>query len=293
MSPALSPATRWLLSLPGLIAGAVLVGFPVAILVWLSAMQRHTYEASGQFAGLQNYFQLAADREFWNSVWLTAEYTVMTVSLQVIIGLLGALALVRFRRAAAPLLALMLLPYVLPTVLVAFVWRWMLDPSIGFVNVWGSILGVIPRDFGWFTKTHILATLVFVGAWQFFPFALLLLYAKLVSIPRARYEAAAADGYSPLQSLFRVTMPELVPVTTTVVLLRGLFMATKFDAVWLLGGQEAVGKWIQTLPVMAYRVTFEAQNAGLGAAVSVMLLAVLMAIACIATGVMYVRRSTS
>lgn len=289
VSVQLSRSARMSLAAPSLVAIAFLTVIPVALLVWLSLHERHAYAAHGRFIGLANYLDLLHESRFWRSVWLTAAYTVSTVVLQLVVGLLGAVALRRVRRIAPVILSLVLLPYVLPTALVALVWRWMLDPSIGIVNAWGSAVGLVSHDFVWFGKDHIFLTVTLVGVWQFFPFVLLLLYAKLISIPHIRYEAAAVDGYSPLQAFFKVTLPELFAVLSAVLLLRGLFMATKFDAVWLLGGREATGRWIETLPILTYRTTFEAQQAGKGSTIAVALLLILLACTVIVIGIDYAR----
>lgn len=267
---------RLLLLLPGTLAIGLFILLPTALVLLVSLQEMHTFDPARHWAGFDNYWGLLRTASFWHSVLITLGYAISSVILQLGVGLAGALALARQRRGVGFILAASVLPYVLPTVLVSVVWRWMLDPSYGIVNTWGARLGCLPHDFNWFGKGMVLTTVVLVSVWQFFPFVMLLCYARLITIPKVRYEAAAVDGLSPARQFWRVTLPELRPVLASIVLLRTLWMFTKFDTVWLLAGREAVGEYVRTLPVLSYMMTFDNLQAGIGAAVAMLLVLFLL-----------------
>ena len=265
-----------IMTIPGLVAIFAAVIFPIAMVATFSLQDRSGYSNSGTFIGLKNFANLIQSSEFTAALKTTCLYALFSVGLQLILGLLSALALKAWNKGTGLLLSMLLLPYVLPTILVAVVWRWFLHESLGILNVWLLAIGIIDAPIIWYSQALVFMTLVIVSTWQFMPFVTMLCYASLVSIPNRRYETASINGLGPVRTFVRVTLPELRPVIMAVVLLRGLWMFTKFDTVWLLVGKDAVGKFAQTLPVLSYRLTFEGGRVGLGSAVAIFLLIVLV-----------------
>jgi multiple sugar transport system permease protein len=127
-------------------------------------------------------------------------------------------------------------------------------------------------------KDWIMVSLILVSVWQFFPFVVLGLLARLQSVPNELYEAATVDGAGPLQRFFHVTLPQIRNVLFVIVMLRGIWMFTKFDTPWLMiqgGGAET---YIRTLPIYTYMRTFAYYEAGLGAAMAVTMFLMLAAV---------------
>jgi multiple sugar transport system permease protein len=120
-----------------------------------------------------------------------------------------------------------------------------------------------------------LSTIV-MSVWQFFPFVLLSILARLQTIPEELYEAAKVDGATPLRRFVHVTLPQIRGILFVVILLRSIWMFTKFDTVWLMGEGAGAGRYIRTLPVYAYMRTLTYYQAGLGAAIAVIMFAILM-----------------
>src|SRR5574342_1178054 len=123
-----------------------------------------------------------------------------------------------------------------------------------------------------------MASTIFVAVWQFFPFVVISLLARLQTIDLQLYEAAAIDGAGPLRRFAHVTLPELRQVLFVVVLLRTFFMFTKFDVPWLMATGGGLQELIQNLPMLAFRRTFRVFLAGEGAAISVALFGMLVAL---------------
>jgi multiple sugar transport system permease protein len=130
-------------------------------------------------------------------------------------------------------------------------------------------------------RSHIMTSLILVSVWQFFPFVLLSVLARLQTIPTELYEAARVDCAGPISRFIYITLPHLFSVLFVVVLLRTIWMFTKFDTVWLLTQGGGAEKYIRTLPVYAYRRAFQYYEAGTGAAASVMMFLILVIFATI------------
>jgi multiple sugar transport system permease protein len=119
-------------------------------------------------------------------------------------------------------------------------------------------------------------SLILVSVWQFFPFVILSILARLQTIPPELYEAATMDGAGVWHRFFHITLPQIRNVLFVVILLRSIWMFTKFDTVWLMGGEGAVGRFIRTMPVYAYMRSFTYLQSGMGATLAVIMFFLLM-----------------
>jgi multiple sugar transport system permease protein len=128
----------------------------------------------------------------------------------------------------------------------------------------------------WLTHGTIMWVLIVLSVWTFFPFVLVNVLARLQTIPPELYDAARVDGASAVRQFFHVTLPQLRNVLLIVLLLRGIWMFTKFDVPWLLGFGGGAGEAIRTLPVFTYQRSFTYYQAGMGAALSNIMLALLL-----------------
>jgi multiple sugar transport system permease protein len=170
--------------------------------------------------------------------------------------------------------ALVLMAWILPTVVSANVWRWLLDGTYGLVNAVLSSLGLLDHDVFWLGRPNTaLLAVTTATAWTFAPFAMVLLLAGLQGLPRALYEAARIDGANAWQQFVRITLPLLRPVSLTTALLCFIYTFKTFDTVFLMTGGGPGGA-TQTLPIYAYREAFEFFDFGSAAVATTVLLAV-------------------
>ena len=137
--------------------------------------------------------------------------------------------------------------------------------------------GVVHDPISWLGADHIMLSLIAVSVWQFFPFVLLAILARLQTIPEELYDAAKGDGASAVGRFVYITLPHIRGILFVVILLRSIWMFTKFDTVWLMGEGAGAGRFIRTLPVYAYMRTFTYYQAGLGSALAVVMFGILMA----------------
>jgi multiple sugar transport system permease protein len=271
------PVTGVLLLLPALLLLLLLTLYPVLYGAWISLFNKHSFFPEQSFVGVANYAAILSDVEFWASVRRGAVYSLTTIALQIVLGV-GAAVLLNERFPGTNILrAIVIFPYVVPTVVAVIVWKWLLDSQFGLVNYVLQSTGVADHPISWMGRDWIMTSLILVSVWQFFPFVMIGVLARLQTIPLELYEAATVDGASALQRFWHITLPQLKSVLFVIVLLRSIWMFTKFDTPWLMiqgGGAET---YIRTLPVYTYLRTFAYYEAGLGSAMAVAMFMMLAA----------------
>jgi len=261
---------------PALILILGLTIYPVAYSIWLSLLEKHSFFPQERFVGLENYFYLWKDAEFWSSLWLGIVYSIWTIVFQVVLGVAAALILNETFVGRGLVRAIVLFPYMVPTIVAVILWKWLLNDMYGVVNYWMVALRMVRDPISWLGADHIMLSTIIMSIWQFFPFVLLSILARLQTIPPELYEAAKVDGASALRRFVHVTLPQIWGILFVVILLRSIWMFTKFDTVWLMGEGAGAGRFIRTLPVYAYMRTLTYYQAGLGAALAVIMFAILV-----------------
>jgi multiple sugar transport system permease protein len=263
-----------------------LVIFPAIFSIWISfhdvGLNNLNDVFHAPFVGLGNYRNVLNDFAFkfqglrsMGAAVTSVVYSISSTVLTVAIGLIAALLLNRPFRARGLTRAIFLFPYVAPIVSVAFVWRWILDPRpSGVLNDILMSAGVIDLPKAYLAKRGLALLLVIIfEAWRYFPFAMLMILARLQAVDRTLYEAADVDGANTWHKFRHVTLPELRYVLGAVFLLRLIWTFNKFDDIFLLTGG---GFGTNVLPVLTYQFSFKSFNFGKGAANAMILLAILV-----------------
>lgn len=275
------PVIGVLLMVPAVTLLLLLTLYPVLYGVWISFFNKHSFFPQQTFVGFGNYLFLLQDPEFWAAVWRGAVYSISSIVLQIVLGVAAALLLNQVFPGRNILRAIVMFPYVVPTVVAVILWKWLLNSQFGLVNYLIESAGIVDQPISFMGKDWIMASLILVSVWQFFPFVVIGVLARLQSVPQELYEAAHVDGANALQRFFHVTLPQLKSVLFVIVLLRSIWMFTKFDTPWLMiqgGGAET---YIRTLPVYTYMRTFAYYEAGLGSAMAVVMFLTLAAVTAI------------
>ncbi len=271
-----SALVGWLLLAPSLVLLGGLVVFPVLYNIWLSLFDKHAFMPVQAFVGLKHYRYFASDPEFWTSFYYGSVYAGVTMALQLGVGVPAALLLNEGFRGRNLLRGVVLFPYMIPTIVAVILWKWLLNDSYGLVNHLLMTAGLVRTPVAWLGPDYIMASLIVTSVWQFFPFVVVTYLARLQTIPPELYEAATVDGASAWRRFVHVTLPQTASVLFVIVLLRSIWMFTKFDTVWLLAGEGGVSKYVRTLPVYAYARSFTYLQAGMGAALAVIMFAMLL-----------------
>ncbi len=262
--------------LPALALIGALILYPVGYVIWLSLHEKHSFFPAERFVGLGNYREIVRDEEFWASLWRGTVYATGTTALQLVFGVAAALVLHRSFAGRTAVRALVLFPYMIPTIVAVILWRWLLNDTYGLVDYLLVHWGLVSQPVVWLGVDQMMNSLIGMSVWQFAPFVILTVLARLQTIPPELYEAARVDGASAWARFRHITLPQLKTVLFVVILLRGIWMFTKFDTVWLWGEGAGAGREIRTLPIYAFMRTFISYEAGFGSALAVIMFLMLM-----------------
>jgi multiple sugar transport system permease protein len=236
------------------------------------------------FAGLGNYRTVIHDPTFAPALIHTVIFTGASLAFQFALGLGLAVFFHQHFRLSATLRALFLIPWLLPLIVSASTWSWMLNSDSGIVNYALHLLGITPID--WLTSPHwSLASVTLANIWIGIPFNLVLLYSGLQSIPDTLYEAAALDGANPWQRFWRITFPLLRPVCAITLLLGLIYTLKVLDIIWIMTRGGPVNS-STTFATWSYRLGFGnlLPQFGPGAAVGNLLVIIALAF-----GLLYIR----
>lgn len=179
--------------------------------------------------GLENYQKLLTDENFWHALKVTGLYVLYNIPLQTVLGLLLAVLMDRLVRSVL-VRAVIILPYLLSSVVVAMIFLWLLNPVLGYFNAFLEFVGIGRQPF-FGSPDQALATVAAANIWKHMGLTALLFYAGLQSIPRSLYEAAAIDGADEWRTFWRITLPLLRPVTVFVLVTSVIGSFQIFDTV--------------------------------------------------------------
>ena len=257
----------WLMMAPPLLFLAALVGYPFCYGILLSLQDRPVAHP-GTFVGLKNFATNLHDPLFWRVALNTFVYTLVATLLKMVGGLGLAVAMNQHFRMKNLVRALLLLPFIVPTVLSTVAWMWMLDPAFSVVNRLLIGLGV-PRPGPSWLGNPILAmvSIIVINTWRGLPFYGITLLAGLQTVPPELYEAATIDGASGWQRFRYVTLPLLQPIILIVTLFSVIFTFADFQLVYVLthgGPQNAT----QLFATYAFDIAMGAGQLGLGASIA-------------------------
>lgn len=276
----------WFLLLPTALIVFGLILFPAIFSIWISFHDVGLHNLNDVFrapsVGWSNYTRVFQDFAFkyqgitnLGAAVTSVVYSFSATVLTVLIGLAAALLLNRPFKGRGITRAIFLFPYVAPIVSVAFVWRWILDPRpSGVINDLLMRSGAIEMPLGYLSTRGLALLLVIIfEAWRYFPFAMLMILARLQAIDNTLYEAAEVDGANSWQKFTSITLPELRYVLGAIFLLRLMWTFNKFDDIFLLTGG---GFGTKVLPVLTYEFSFRLFDFGRGAAAAMILLTILI-----------------
>ena len=260
------------LYLPAFLLLIVTTTVPLIFLLW-SGFQRIDLATPWDegFVGLGNYIKLVSDGRFWDSLVLTAIYTISTVVLQVTIGLALALLVVQIRVGQTMARIAAILPIVLAPVVAGLFWRsLMLAPNFGIVNFVSRALGLGSYDWLGDPKLAVVSVIA-IHTWQWTPFAFLVLLANIVALPADMFEAAKLDRANAWQRFWYITLPMIRPAIVIVVILRMITALSAFAAIFAATG-GGPGTATEIMNLYVYRLSFSELSIGYGSAAAVVLM---------------------
>ncbi len=270
-------AYTWYL-IPPILILFIINAVPLMYTLYLSFQKWVLYrQQSPEFTGLSNWIEMVQSGRFWHSLKIELLFVVGAVALEFVLGFAIALFLNREMRARDLVRSLFLFPMVLPPIVAAFLWRFMLQADIGVINYFLSFVNL---DRAWLASSATaLPTLIVVDVWQFTPFVILLLLAGLQQLPQEIYEAAEVDGAGIVQRFRFITIPLLMPTILVVLLLRIVEALKVFPTIYVLTG-GGPGQATEALNFLAFHLAFTQSRMGYGATLStvILLLSIIIAL---------------
>ena len=253
---------------------ALLMLYPMVAVLRYSLQDRAITKKDAAFVGLENYQTTFSDPVFWQAVGNTLYFTVMSVIFHLLIGLSFALMLNSDRidpTIRSILRVLHILPWLFTAVIIAIIWRLLLDPE-GVINGVLMSLHIVDFKVEWFSSpSTALHALTFVNIWAGYPLYMVSLLAGLQGISRDLYEAASIDGASAFQKLRHVTIPQLKPIMVSIALLDFIWTMQVFAVVWMTTGGGPIYA-TEMLSTYTYKLAFSRYQFSLASASAVCIL---------------------
>jgi multiple sugar transport system permease protein len=262
----------WMLCAPAVAVMLLVAGFPIIYAFWLSLRRADLrFPNAGKFVGFSNYSAVLQSSTWWTDVGNTLFITVISVVLELVLGMLIAQAMYRAIFARTVIRASVLVPYGAVTVVAAFAWRLAFDPATGFAV---NLFNLDPPPLT--TRGGSMFVIIFAEVWKTTPFISLLLLGGLALVPDDLYKAAKMDGASSWQRFVKITLPLIRPALMVAVLFRTLDAFRIYDAVFIItrGANNT-----ETVSVLGYNQLVNRLNLGLGSAVAILIFACVMIIA--------------
>ena len=243
------------------------LAYPLVLGIWLSFTDARIGQ-SGAFVGLDNYADLWDDDVFWLSVFNTLLYTLVASVVKFAVGLHLALLLNERMPFKAIIRAVVLIPFIVPTVLSAIAFWWLFDSQFSVISWSLRHLGVISGNIDFLgTPWNARWSVIFANVWRGVPFVAITLLAGLQTVPPSLYEAATIDGASRWQIFRYVTYPMLTPIIAVVMTFSVLFTFTDFQLIWVLTRGGPVNA-TQLMATLSYQRAILGSHLGEGAAIS-------------------------
>ncbi len=254
----------WLLCAPAVTALLVVTAYPILYALWLSLFRYDLrFPDQRAFIGLDNYVSILTSEVWWQALGNTLILTIISVSLELLLGFLLALIMhhtLFWRRAVR---AATLIPYAMITVVAALAWKFAFDPTTGFVNA------LLDTEQAWLTQRwSAFLVIILTEIWKTTPFMALLLMAGLTLVPHDLIQAARVDGANAWQRFIKIIVPIMKPAILVAVLFRTLDAFRIFDTIFI---QTRGAQGTETVSLLGYNTFIVSLNLGLGSAVSVLI----------------------
>jgi trehalose/maltose transport system permease protein len=259
----------WMMLTPALLVVGFVALYPLGVTIYQSFTNEQFLAGitPTEWVGLQNYKDLIHHSIFRNSVWVTIKFTLITVVFEFVLGLVIALVVNSGFKGRGLMRAVMLVPWAIPTVISAQMWKWMYDDIYGVINDLAVRTHIVSHHVAWISQpSTALGAVAAVDIWKTTPFVALLLLAGLQVIPKELYEAAEVDGASAWQQFRRVTMPLLAPAIVVTLIFRTLDALRVFDVFYVFFGSRLD---TQTMAIYDQNTIVGTGDVGYGAAISV------------------------
>lgn len=244
---------------------------PLISAVKLSFQDVGMIGSKGSLIGFENYRVVLSDQNFWKSFGRSLLWVISNAFIQTVVAFISAVILMQQFHLRSLARVWIILSWIVPTVVVIIIWRWMLGTSGGIVNYLLVSLGILSTPVGFFsTANSAFISIVLINSWRWFPLMTVILLAGMEGIPQELYEAASVDGATSWQLFLNITLPMLQPVLYVLGLIGTLWSINVFDIIWLATG-GGPSNATMTLPVYIYNMAFKGYRLSRASAASIIM----------------------
>ena len=286
--------TPYYFLLPAMAVLTLIILYPVFSNLVMSLHKVKLLKGGGdEFIGLANFTKLLGSRTFVGSIGSSVRFTLISLPIAFLLGLLLALIFNEIKKNRPVFTAFLLVPWAIAPVVTGYMWRWLFHDSFGLVNYFLLGVGLIEANVPWLAQPDTaMAAVVTANIWRFMPYITIMLLAGLQGVPTELYEAAHVDGANVLQRFLFVTLPQLRHVIGVVFLFATIWMINDFALIFIMT-EGGPARATQVVPITIYRIAFEHLRLGRGAAAAVILLLFLLCMSIIFIRVIFQERKAA
>lgn len=245
--------------------------YPLLYTIWISLNSQNLLNpSSGEFIGFSQYAQTLSDSNFWHSIAVTAYFSVVSIAIQMVLGILIALLLNKQFFGRGFVRAIVLIPWAVPTVVNSSLWGWIFNVNYGALNRLLMQMHIIQEPVVWMaTALSAMNSIILADTWRMLPLYVIMLLAGLQTVSGSMLEAGVIDGANAFKRLFHIVLPVIKPLTLVILVMRTTQTIKVFDIIYMLTkGGPSNGTMV--ISFYSYYQTFYYLNFGYGATVSVL-----------------------
>lgn len=263
------PKFAWAIIAPAVIIVFGIVIYPlIRTFIYSFQDMNLSVGGTGEFKGLSNYIEVLGNSAFWASAGRSAYFSIVSILVEVVLGVLIALLLNDNIKGNKLLIAIIIIPWAIPNIVSSSMWKWIYHPEYGALNALLTQLHIIPEYQSWLSSPWLALNMVIVAdAWKMTPLVVIFMLSALKLVNNSVYEAAVVDGAGVVRRFFSITLPYLKPMLLVIVVMRTMETFKVFDLIYVLTrGGPANGTMV--LGYQAYSEVFENLNYSSGATYS-------------------------
>ncbi|ELX9444165.1 sugar ABC transporter permease [Staphylococcus pseudintermedius] len=258
--------------LPSLLIVLLLLIYPVISSLYFSFTSKNLIKSNYDLVGFQNFIFVLSSKEFYEALWTSVKWTVLSILGQVLVGFIAALALNKLPRFSGMFRVLLIIPWAFPTIVICFTWKWLLNDVSGVIPNILTTIGLTSTNIDFLSSnTLVFGTVLFINIWFGAPLFMVNILSALKTIPNEQYEAAAMDGANAWQSFTHITIRHIRSVIGLLVVLRTIWVFNNFELLFLITGGGPSGK-TTTLPIYAYKTGWGLMQLGTASSITILLL---------------------
>lgn len=258
--------------LPAVLIIILLLVYPILSSIYYSITTKHLIRLDYDIVMFDNFKNVLTNPNFYRAFVNSIKWTFLSISGQVIIGFLAALALNKIKRFSGVYRTLLIIPWAFPAIITALSWKWILNGVNGFLPNLLTKLGITSQNIDLLSNpTFVFTTVVLINIWFGVPLFMVNILSALKTIPNEQYEAAYIDGANAFQSFWHITLRHVRIVIGSLLIVRTIWVFNNFEVMYLLTGGGPAGL-TETLPIFAYKTGWDLKQLGVASAITVILL---------------------